>query len=295
MLRAGDEEQRHTLDEGLVGWALRQRTALDISDLEDPGQLPSRLRTGAACHGRGALLVLPLLADARLLGALVIGAPRRGAYDAVDRGIVNLVVAQVAAAVRIVLLMSELDGAEAVIAGMARAVEAKDPYTQGHAERVTRYAGALAEAAELPYYLREVIAHAGPLHDVGKIGVPDAVLGKPGRLTDEEFALIKRHAEIGDEICRPLRSLQRLRAGVRHHHERYDGRGYPDALAGEAIPLEARVLAIADTYDAMTSTRPYRTSMPVERALAIIEANEGPQWDPVLVPIFCALARHGAA
>ncbi len=124
---------------------------------------------------------------------------------------------------------------------------------------------------------------------MGKIGVPDHVLSKPGRLTEEEFALIKRHPEIGDEICTPLRSLRRLRFGIRHHHERYDGLGYPDGLAGEEIALEARILAIADAFDAMTSTRPYRQGMPIERALAIIAANEGPQWDPNLVPIFCVL------
>jgi len=280
---------QYPLDEGLVGWALRHRTALDIADLQDESRLPPGIGGVALHQGHGALLVLPLQAEEQLLGALAIGSPRVGAYAATDRGIVHLVVAQVAAAVRIALLMAELDGAEAIIAGMARAVEAKDPYTWGHADRVTRYAVALAEAACVPAHIRELVARAGPLHDVGKIGVPDAVLGKPGRLTEEEFALIKRHPVIGDDICLPLRSLRRLRPGIRHHHERYDGRGYPDGLAGEAIPLEARVLAIADTYDALTSTRPYRAGMPVARALAVIAANEGPQWDPALVPVFCAL------
>ncbi len=289
----------YPIDEGLVGWALRQRTALDIPDLQDETRLPPGIGGVALHQGQGALLVLPLRAEDQLLGVLTIGSPRVGAYVAVDRGIVNMVVSQVAAAVRIALLMAELDGAEAIIAGMARAVEAKDPYTQGHADRVTRYALDLAAAAELPAHVRDLIARAGPLHDVGKIGVPDAVLSKPGRLTDEEFALIKRHPEIGDEICRPLRSLRRLRPAIRHHHERYDGRGYPDGLAGAVIPLEARVLAIADTYDAMTSTCPYRAGMQSARALAIIATNDGPQWDPALVPLFCAqwneLDRHGGA
>ncbi len=282
----------YPLDEGLVGWALRQRVALDIPDLQDETRLPPGIGGVALHQGQGALLVLPLRVEDQLLGALTIGSPRVGAYVMVDRGIVNLVVSQVAAAVRIALLMAELDGSEAIIAGMARAVEAKDPYTWGHADRVTGYAGELAAAARLPAHLRDIIARAGPLHDVGKIGVPDAVLGKPGRLTDEEFALIKRHSEIGDEICCPLRSLRRLRPAIRHHHERYDGRGYPDGLASEAIPLEARVLAIADAYDAMASTRPYRAGMPPERALAIIAANDGPQWDPALVSLFCAVRQE---
>jgi len=285
-------DARYPIDEGLVGWALRQRVALDIPDLQDETRLPPGIGGVAFHQGQGALLVLPLQVEDQLLGALAIGSPRVGAYVAVDRGVVNLVVSQVAAAVRIALLMGELDGAEAIIAGMARAVEAKDPYTQGHADRVTRYALDLAAAAGLPAHIRDLIARAGPLHDVGKIGVPDAVLGKPGRLTDEEFALIKRHPEIGDEICRPLRSLRRLRSGIRHHHERYDGGGYPDGLAGEAISLEARVLAIADAYDAMASTRPYRAGMPPARALAIIAANDGPQWDPALASLFCAMRQE---
>jgi len=294
---AGGSKARYGVEEGLVGWALRHRTALDIPDLQDEPRYPPGVGGVALHHGQGALLVLPLCTDggARLLGALTIGSPRAGAYVAVDRGVVNLMVLQVTAAVRTTLLMAELDGAEAIITGMARAVEAKDPYTQGHAARVTAYAMALAGAAGLPAHVRDIVAQAGPLHDVGKIGVPDHVLGKPGRLTDEEFAIIKRHPEIGDEICRPLRSLRRILGGVRHHHERYDGGGYPDGLAGEDIPLEARVLAIADTYDALTSTRPYRAGMPAERALTIIAANDGPQWDPALVPIFCQLPRESHA
>ena len=281
--------QRYAVSEGAVGWALRHRTALDIPDLQDETRLPPGLGGVALDRGTGALLILPLSAENRLLGVLAIGSPQVGAYLTTDRGIINLIVLQVAAALRMILLMAELDGAEAIIAGMARAVEAKDPYTQGHAERVTAYALALAEAAALPTHIRDLVLRAGPLHDVGKIGVPDGVLGKPGRLTDEEFALVKRHPVIGDEICMPLRSLRRLRPGIRHHHERYDGRGYPDGLAGQEIPLEARVLAIADTFDAMTSTRPYRDGMPVAQALAIIGANEGPQWDPTLTPIFRGL------
>ena len=279
----------YSADTGLVGWALRHRTMLDVPDLLDESRLPPGVGGIAWHQGQGALLVLPLEAEGHLLGALAVGSSRINAYQDLDRGIASLIVLQVAAAVRMALLVAELDSAATVISSMARAVEAKDPYTQGHADRVTAYAVTLAAAAGVPTHVRELVAQAGPLHDVGKIGVPDHVLAKTTALTDEEFALIKQHPVIGDEICRPLRSLRRLRPGIRHHHERYDGRGYPDGLAGEDIPLEARVLAIADTYDAMTSDRPYRTGMPVARALSIIAANEGPQWDPTLVRVFCAL------
>lgn len=289
VLQTHGESAHFSINEGLVGWALRYRVPLDIPDLLDETAFPPGIG-GVAWHkGQGSLLVLPLLSGTDVFGALTIGAPRVGAYRATDRGLVQMITLQVAAAVRTALLMNELDGAEAIIAGMAEAVEAKDPYTRGHADRVTAYAIALADAAGLNRSLRDIIARAGPLHDVGKIGVPDTVLGKPGRLTDEEFALIKRHPAIGADICRPLRSLHRLLAGIRSHHEAYNGDGYPDGLMGTAIPLEARVLAIADTYDAMTSNRPYRTGMPADRALSIIARNDGPQWDPALVAAFLTL------
>ena len=284
----GTEEER-LVGEGVVGWALQHATTLDIPDLTDASALPPGCVLTIEPRLFGAVLVFPMLADAGCFGALIIRSGHSGAYRETDRGLMNLIVLQVTAATRVALLMNELDGAEAIITGMARALEAKDPYTHGHSDRVTQYAVELATAANLSFAMRDIIAHAGLIHDIGKIGVPDAVLRKPGKLDDEEFALIKLHPEIGDEICRPLRSLQRLRKGVRHHHEAYDGRGYPDGLAGENIPLEARVLAIADTYDAMTSTRPYRDGMPNARALAILSANEGPQWDPTLIPLFCRL------
>jgi hypothetical protein len=286
---AGGAGAAYPLSEGLVGWALRHRTALDIPDLQDEARLPPGLGGTALHRGHGSLLVLPLLAERRVLGALTVGSPAVGAYAAVNRGLVQLIALQVAGAARTTLLLAELDGAGAIIAGLARAVEAKDPYTHGHAARVTAYAVALAAAAGLPAAVRDLVAGAGPLHDVGKIGVPDAVLAKAGPLTGAEFALLRRHPAEGEAICRPLRALRRLLPGIRHHHERWDGGGYPDGLAGAAIPPEARVLAVADAFDAMTSDRPYRRGMPVARALAILGANAGPQWDPALVPAFRAL------
>lgn len=285
-----DQEDRcYTVDEGLVGWSLRHNVSLDVPDLLDETRLPPGVGGVALHRGHGSLLVLPLQTDQRLLGALTMGSSLVGAYTQVDHGLITLITSQVTSAVRAALLVADLDGAEDIIVSMARAVEAKDPYTNGHAQRVTGYAIALAEAAHLSYAIRDVVACAGPLHDVGKIGIPDNVLCKPGRLTDEEFDLIKKHPEIGEEICRPLRSLRRLLSGIRHHHERYDGRGYPDGLVGEHISLEARVLAIADTYDAMTSNRSYRQGLSHVKAISIIAANVGPQWDPALVSVFCTL------
>jgi HD-GYP domain-containing protein (c-di-GMP phosphodiesterase class II) len=127
---------------------------------------------------------------------------------------------------------------------------------------------------------------AGLLHDIGKIGVPDYVLGKPDRLTDEEFAQIKRHPEIGCAILKHLKQLHFVLPGVLHHHESFDGRGYPHGLAGDSIPLLGRIIAVADAYDAMTSDRPYRSGMPTEKAEAILRSGAGKQWDPRMIEAF---------
>ena len=132
----------------------------------------------------------------------------------------------------------------------------------------------------------ELIETAGKLHDIGKIGIPEEILNKPGRLTDEEFGVIKEHPEIGEQILKPLDFLAETWPIVRHHHERWDGKGYPDGLSADAIPRSAAILSIVDSYDAMTSTRPYREGMPKERALEILRDGAGVQWDPALVERF---------
>jgi HD-GYP domain-containing protein (c-di-GMP phosphodiesterase class II) len=132
---------------------------------------------------------------------------------------------------------------------------------------------------------------AGLLHDIGKIGVRDSVLQKPGKLTAEEYEHIKLHVTIGDRLVSNIKPLQHLRAGVRNHHERYDGKGYPDGLAGECIPLQARILAVADSCDAMMAARPYRSAVPAERIDAIMLDGAGTQWDPDIVAQFM-ICRH---
>ena len=175
------------------------------------------------------------------------------------------------------------------VRSLVYAVEAKDRYTCGHSERVALYGRALAEEAGLDEEACERLYLTGLLHDVGKIGIRDAVLGKEGKLTEEEFDEIKRHPDGGWAILHDLQQLSYTLPGVLYHHERYDGGGYPDGLDGNNIPLDGRILAVADAYDAMTSDRPYRKGMPHERAVDILRSGSGSQWDSILIDHFMTI------
>ncbi len=172
-----------------------------------------------------------------------------------------------------------------VVQTLAETIEAKDTYTNGHSGRVAEYSRMIAKRYGYSKQQQDEIYMMGLLHDVGKIGVPDAVINKPQRLTEEEFALVKKHPELGDRILKRITEMPKLSIGARWHHERYDGKGYPDGLAGEEILEEARIIAVADAYDAMTSHRSYRNIMPQERVRSEIESGKGTQFDPVFADI----------
>jgi len=204
-----------------------------------------------------------------------------------------LLLAQVAALVRKKRQDDQLVSVENTLIALAQAVEAKDPYTQGHLERVVHYATLLAQEVGLPPRNLELLRKACLLHDVGKIGIREGILLKPGPLTQEEFQEMKKHSTIGERICRPLSHTQVIADVVRHHHERYDGAGYPDSLAGEEIPLMARIMAPVDAYDALTSDRPYRRRRSREEAITVLREESGRQFDPSLVLVFIDLyERH---
>jgi diguanylate cyclase (GGDEF)-like protein/putative nucleotidyltransferase with HDIG domain len=182
----------------------------------------------------------------------------------------------------------------ATVEALAAAVDAKDQYTRGHSGRVAAYAVAIATALDLPPADIARIRQAGVLHDVGKIGVPDAILTKPGPLTDVEFAIIKEHPGVGERMLRPVPFLQEILPAVRHHHERWDGKGYPDGLVGAAIPLDAAILAVADSFDAMTSSRTYRPALLVAEAIRRVREGSGKQFAPRLVVAFDRALSSGA-
>ena len=176
-----------------------------------------------------------------------------------------------------------------IVQALAASVDAKDKYTHGHSSRVAAYSREIARRAGWSEMELDDIYMMGLLHDVGKIGISDAIINKAGRLTDEEFAAIKTHPAVGAEILGKIDDLPELKVGARWHHERWDGRGYPDGLKGNEIPEVARIIAVADTYDAMTSNRSYRALMPQERVRAEIARCSGSQFDPRFADIMLGM------
>ena len=172
---------------------------------------------------------------------------------------------------------------------LSRAIEARDEYTRGHSARVTSIADAIARRLGWDDERLDLLQLGGPLHDVGKLAIPDDVLRKPGRLDDDELAQIREHPRLGARILLRLAAFRGALPYVLYHHERWDGTGYPTGRAGEQIPLEARVLAVADAFDAMTSDRPYRPALSRDEALAEVERCSGTQFDPEIVRIFLDL------
>ena len=192
--------------------------------------------------------------------------------------------ARVHSLLRLKEFTDELDNAETVLFSLALSIEAKDPYTEGHCDRLSKYSVALAEKLGLSQELRVALRRGALIHDIGKLSVPDHILLKPGPLTPEERKIMEQHTIAGERICAPLRSFRHVLPIIRHHHEKWDGSGYPDGLKGEQIPLTARILQITDIYDALTTDRPYRKALPMDTAFSIMrdEVKRG-WWDgPVL-------------
>jgi response regulator RpfG family c-di-GMP phosphodiesterase len=285
-------------------WA---RAELGVAELEalgqpalalwaDTGAQPSVMRGDAARvylpgleSGRGvSLLALPLRSKGALLGALVVTAldEARLAREG-TRKLLSVLCDHASAAIENAGLYGELQQTfKQTIQALANLLEDKDPYTRGHSERVGKYARMIAQGLGLARAQVEEIADCALMHDIGKLGIRYEDLNKAEPLTEAEYEMFKSHTTRGKWILEPVKFLKHLIPGVYHHHERWDGRGYPLGLKGEDIPLEARILAIADTYDAMTSHRAYRRALPHDVAMREIQAFAGKQFDPRLVEVF---------
>ncbi|OFW01638.1 MAG: metal-dependent phosphohydrolase [Acidobacteria bacterium RIFCSPLOWO2_02_FULL_60_20] len=202
--------------------------------------------------------------------------------------------ARVRSLLRLKQFTNELENAETVLSSLALSIEAKDPYTEGHCERLSKYSVALAARLELPEEQREALRRGGIVHDIGKVAVPEHILLKPGPLTSEERIIMQRHPVVGERICAPLKSFRLVLPIIRYHHEKYDGSGYPEGLKGEEIPLTARILQTVDVYDALTTDRPYRKALQPQQAFGQIreEVKRG-WWDVALVDELQAMLWNG--
>jgi putative two-component system response regulator len=203
--------------------------------------------------------------------------------------------ARVRSLVRLKRLTDDLESAESLFLTLGRVIEARDPCTEGHCERLAEYATTLGKHLNLDQADLDALYRGAFLHDVGKIAIPDRVLLKKGRLTRKEYELMKRHSAIGDDLCRTVRSFEAVRPIVRHHHERVDGRGYPDGLAGDRIPLLAQIVSIVDVFDALTTDRPYRKALPTATAYRMMGDDARGGWcQEDLVAVFIDLHRARA-
>jgi putative nucleotidyltransferase with HDIG domain len=244
-----------------------------------------------------AVLLVPVVVEKRPWGLIEVYDSRTRSFPGPERHLAELAAAQIGG------LLAAYEHEERVqrlyretLASLSNALEAKDAITSQHTEEVVRLAVAVAAELDLELGVVQSVELGAVLHDIGKVRVPEAILNKPGALTEEEWVVMRTHPEVGEQILQPIQSLQSILPIVRHHHERWDGSGYPDGLAGSAIPLGARIVAVCDAYRAMTENRPYRTALPEAQARNELEQGTGAQFDAECVrALLRALDRRDAA
>ena len=295
LVRAGYEVRRATDGEAALADLDRHPPDLVMLDAHLDGitgfELCRRIKSQSSTRLTPVIMVTGLRTRGHRIEGLDAGADDFLATP-FDPGEVR---ARVRSLIRLKRFTDDLESAEAVIMSLALTVEARDAYTDGHCHRLSRYSTALGRAIGVGSEELEALSRGGYLHDVGKIGIPDSILLKPGLLTPPEFDVIRQHPIIGERLCGDLRALARVRPIVRHHHECLDGSGYPDGLRGDQIPLSAQIVSIADAYDAITTTRPYRVGAKPERAFEELtrDAERGTRRHD-LVAAFIGLGEAGA-
>ena len=288
-----------------IGMKIEEDTVKRITDwkkpvlLSDLDDLPLKdfSRTMSEEIDSGISLYVPLVVKDRFLGLINFGEKEfKKPFYQKDLELLSTMCGYVAIAIENARLYeAQLNNyLNAVVSSLANAVETKDPYTRGHSERVSKYAAVIARGMNLPESEIEGLRIAGILHDIGKIGVPEGILLKFAPLTDAELEVIKDHPVVSAKIVEGVEFPWDIISVILHHHERYDGGGYPNGLKGEDIPLGARIMAVADTYEALLADRPYRRGLPKEKALEIIREAAGTQLDPEIVSVFLELVEKGA-
>lgn len=259
------------------------------------GKLFGRYLTPDLSEEIAAITSFPIYVKTRLYALLAVASPLNATQDENTLTLMRQIADHLAVAWSNVNLIRDLRRLTmGSMQALARAVDAKSSWTAGHSARVQHVALEIAQQMKLSKEGIERLRYGALLHDIGKIGIRNGILDKPGKMTSEEFSIIREHPAIGDKILSPIGTFQDIIPIVRHHHEHWDGTGYPDGLAGEAIVIEARILAVADVYDALVSDRPYRKGMDAARVLSVIESEAGRQFDPDVVVAFLAMMKAKA-
>jgi HD-GYP domain-containing protein (c-di-GMP phosphodiesterase class II) len=272
--------------EGIAGWVIETGKPLIIHNVQSDHRFyrPADKRSTFTTRD---MICVPLKSKEKVIGVLQVINKKHDFFDEEDKDILAALATQVAIAIENANLYQELKEAFYCTAmALSEAIEKRDPYTGGHTKRVMDYSIGIGKAMGLSKKELENLELAAILHDVGKIGVKDDILLKRGKLSSAELEEMIRHTKDGAEILNHLRHLRDVALGVKGHHERFDGKGYPDSLSGEEIPLIARIIAVADSFDAMTSDRPYRKAIEFERAFEELKNNMGTQFDRKVVEAF---------
>ncbi len=273
---------------GISNWVVNNGKPLLVQDINTSGQFHRQSPLGFT---RETIICAPIMVKNKPIGTITMANRSNGtSFYQDDLELLSTIAAQAGVAINNAQLYQEQQETYLnTVQALVSAIEASDAYTRGHSERVTRYSLKLATHIGLSQERIKVLEQAAVLHDIGKIGIDLALLHKTGKLSSSDISTLQQHPQIGVKILEPIRFLHNVREIIEHHHERFDGKGYPHGLSGEALCLEARILAVADTYDAMTSNRPYRKALSQDVALQEIRDHAGTQFDPEVASAFLAI------
>jgi len=275
-------------DENTIGWVVKNKKTLYIENLEQDKRFPKKEEVD---YKVTQLLMVPIIIEGEVKGVINLDNSTSFTTDTIS--LLKSFSEQAAVAINNAHLYKKIqDSYFEIVKALAQAIEAKDPYTHGHSARVMEYTVQIAQKLGLPEEEIESLRYAAILHDIGKIGVRGIILNNPNSLTSKEYDEIKQHPLVGEGIIQPIELLQPIKPLIRHHHEWYNGKGYPDGLSGKDIPLGARILAVADAYDAMKFDRPYRKALTEETAIQELKGGNGTQFDPKIVEVFLELLKQ---
>ena len=271
---------------GIVGYVAINKLPLIVNDVSKDERFYAEVDRKTGFKTRN-LIAYPLIVQKKIIGVIEAINKKDGLFTNKDLEIISLISSSAAVALQNAFLYRELEELfKGTITSLANSVEAKDPYTSGHVNRVTKFSLEIGKRIGLKGEDLRACELAAILHDIGKIAIPDSILKKPDKLTDEEYEIMKTHVYHGARILNPIPGMKNVIPAVLHHHERWDGKGYPMGLKGEEIPLIARIITITDSFDAMNSDRPYRKRLPPEVIEKELKEKAGFQFDPRLIDVF---------